>query len=492
MISTLWKYPWFAPEHVTVKERVMLFDVACGLLKALMRQLRGDTNRQTSSASLNIELLQELCCAVMNVPFSTGQKDHVMALMTEYTFDHVVDSVRRSDAGLFSTSWPFEALDKKDGVSIEVLQYYVGLLNKSAPAPQLSLAQRSVLGRSQRNTSPFGLFTIDYATTKLGELTLAAVAQYEWHAVERALRKALRSESQSLIENLENLALTHDQASVSRGRSTSDFMPSAVPKVVSAQEKRATRTVSASAFVESPGRQSASPSTPPRRAGQDNPHLSPAQKLMLQHCIASSPMRAQKSNTGNTQASNQGHSPLMWQLQPAVEHRPLQAAAGAGASSPSSSGQDSDDYSRSIADRNFNLHGLGHNIGVSPPVNRSRAGNPSIGSNTSSTHSFHTAYSEELNQKTPIAGLFSIHDGISENAGAATQGHPQKTFLNPAAAEFPSLGMTMAQPASKKATLNPSAATFSSDFSTWGPIGGAVRPGASTARSWADAAKGPK
>jgi len=497
MISTLWKYPWFAPEHITVKERIMLFEVACGLLKALMRQLRGDTTRQASSASLNIELLQELCCAVMNVPFSAGQKDYAAALMTEYGFEHVVDSVRRSNLGPFADSWPFEALDKTEGVSFESMQYYIGLLYKSSPTPQLSLAQRSVLGRSQRNTSPFGLFTIEYATTKLGDLTLADVAQYEWHAVEVALRKALRSESQSLIENLENLALTHDQVSMSRGRSASDFMPSAAHNNVVAHGKETVRTVSASTITGSPERQSLSPSTPPRYGGQGNPHLSPAQQLMIKHRLASAPILSQQFSSSHAQAVEQAQSPLMWQLQPAVQSHPQQAASGALSSSPSSSSQDSDGHSKSDANRQFSLHGLGHGLGVSPPIKKTRAGNPSIGSNASSTHSFHTAYSEGGGQKAPIAGISSIHDGTAARPTAATHGSTQKSPFNPAAAEFSSPGLIMAQSTFKKASLNPSAATFSSDFSTWGPIGGAGisssrHSGPSAARSWADAARGQK
>ncbi|GAB7344884.1 hypothetical protein MBLNU457_3323t3 [Dothideomycetes sp. NU457] len=487
IISTLWKYPWFAPELITVKERVMLFEVACGLLKALMRSLRGDTTRQSSSANLNIELLQELCCAVFNVPFSAGQKDYAAAMMTEYGFEHVVDSVRRGNLGPFADSWPFEALDKTEGVSFESMQYYVGLLCKSSPAPQLSLAQRSMLGRPQHSTSPFGLFTIDYATPKLGDLVLADVAQYEWNAVEVALRKALRSESQSLIENLENLALTHDQESMSRGRSASDFIPVAIPNNLFAHKQEAVRTVSASTITGSPERHSQSPSTPPRRGGQGNPHLSPAQQLMIKHRLASAPIPSQQLTSSHASAVEQAQSPLMWQLQAATQPHPQQAVSGALSTSPSSSSQGSDGHNKSAGERQFSLHGLGHGLGVSPPKT-THAGNPSTVSTTSSTHSFHTAYSEGAGQKGPTtAGISSMHDPARSGAAA------QKTPWNPAAAEFSSPGLMTAQSTnSKKATLNPSAATFSSDFSTWGPIGSASGSGQGGARSWADAARGPK
>lgn len=458
-----------------------------------MRQLRGDTTRQANTANLNIELLQELCCAVFNVPFSAGQKEHVAALMTEYGFEHVVDSVRRSNLGPFADYWPFQALDKTDGASFESMQYYVGLLYKSSPAPQLSLAQRSMLGRPQRNSSPFGLFTIDYATPKLSDLSLTAVAQYEWNAVEIALRKALRSGSQSLIENLENLALTHDQASMSRGRSASDFMPSAVPNNVMTYGNEALRTVSASTITGSPEHHSPSPSTPPRRGGQGNPHLSPGQQLMIKHRLASAPMPSQQLSSSHAQAVEQAQSPLMWQLSAATQPHPQQAVSGALlSSSPSGSSHASNSPSKSNTDRQFSLHGLGHGLGVSPPSKQARGGNPSIASNASSTYSFHTAHSEGGDQKVAVPGLSSIHDGTSARPDAATLDIAPRTVFNPAAAEFSSPGLNMAQSTSKKATLNPDAATFSSDFSTWGPIGGASGSGATAGRSWADAARGPK
>ena len=122
MISTLYKYPWFANEHVSLKERDMIFDITCNLLRTLMRQLRTAHHRRNEIVpQLTVELLQEFLRAALTVPFSQRQKAVVVDVINEHEHGVLVSSVGYQGLGSLTQAWPFEALDKKPGVQLEVV-----------------------------------------------------------------------------------------------------------------------------------------------------------------------------------------------------------------------------------------------------------------------------------------------------------------------------------------------------------------------------------
>jgi len=122
MISTLYKYPWFAIDYVLVKERDMLFDIACSMLRFLARHLRdARPHPRDGLPQLTVELLQELLCATLTVPFSQNQKLQIVNIMEQLGFRSLVGSAGYQSLGPLSAHWPFRILDMKPGVSMEVL-----------------------------------------------------------------------------------------------------------------------------------------------------------------------------------------------------------------------------------------------------------------------------------------------------------------------------------------------------------------------------------
>jgi len=101
----------------------MLFDITSSMLRHLARHVRNARPRPGQALpQLTIELLQELLCAALTVPFSQTQKLHIVRLIEEEGHGILVESVGYQSLGLWTVHWPFDILDKKPGVSMEVLE----------------------------------------------------------------------------------------------------------------------------------------------------------------------------------------------------------------------------------------------------------------------------------------------------------------------------------------------------------------------------------
>lgn len=172
MISLLWKYPWFSTDLVTIGERGLLFRTTVGLLRVLFRCISTNSN----PAQLSQLLLQELLCAALNVPFSHVQKLEIASTAASAGFAPLVQSTGFTPMANIGAWWPFEALDKKAGVSDAIVGYYAQLLHEAYP----------------NHLSPFGNLPVNYPAEDVRVLPLRIAAAAEWEAMSVALSNVLQ------------------------------------------------------------------------------------------------------------------------------------------------------------------------------------------------------------------------------------------------------------------------------------------------------------
>jgi hypothetical protein len=71
------------------------------------------------------------------------------------------------------------------------IQYYIALLREATTSSALvSLAERSAKGLQTSPSSVFGNVEIEYPKD-IANMSLSAVGEIEWHAIEALLRKVL-------------------------------------------------------------------------------------------------------------------------------------------------------------------------------------------------------------------------------------------------------------------------------------------------------------
>lgn len=77
-------------------------------------------------------------------------------------------------------------------MSLTLKQYYIALLREATTSSALvSLAERSAKGQQGSPLSAFGDINIEYPQD-VSHMSLAAVGEIEWHAIEALLRKVLQ------------------------------------------------------------------------------------------------------------------------------------------------------------------------------------------------------------------------------------------------------------------------------------------------------------
>ncbi|OBT68346.1 hypothetical protein VE03_02897 [Pseudogymnoascus sp. 23342-1-I1] len=181
LISTVLKYPWHKVHDITIGDRDALFQTAMSLCKNLVERI--DTGGQ--DLALNDRLLKRVQRAVLNCcGFSESQKD-------DFAFIFRMTSL---EAGLppHADHWTvFKTIGAKRNWHQDVILYYIALLREATTSSALvSLAERSAKGLQTGALSAFGNIEIEYPKD-LSSMSLSAVGEIEWHAIEALLRKVL-------------------------------------------------------------------------------------------------------------------------------------------------------------------------------------------------------------------------------------------------------------------------------------------------------------
>ncbi|KFY74950.1 hypothetical protein V499_05049 [Pseudogymnoascus sp. VKM F-103] len=181
LISSVIKYPWHKVHDITIGDRDALFQTAIALCKNLIERI--DSGGQ--DLALNDRLLKRVQRAVLNCcGFSESQKD-------DFAFLFRMTSL---EAGLppHADHWSvFKTIGAKRNWNQDVILYYIALLREATTSSALvSLAERSAKGLQTGALSVFGNIEIEYPKD-VSNMSLSAVGEIEWHAIEALLRKVL-------------------------------------------------------------------------------------------------------------------------------------------------------------------------------------------------------------------------------------------------------------------------------------------------------------
>ena len=122
MITTLHKYPWHTPQHVSFRERKLIFDTTLTCFRWLIAFIRRGKDQ-----ALTPILLQELAVAALTCPgFSEQQKSTIVSTMQQGGFGGMAAGsgigVRFGGNSRLSSVLPFQVLAFKAGVSEEVIE----------------------------------------------------------------------------------------------------------------------------------------------------------------------------------------------------------------------------------------------------------------------------------------------------------------------------------------------------------------------------------
>ncbi|KAI9670802.1 MAG: hypothetical protein M1829_004691 [Trizodia sp. TS-e1964] len=180
LISTLWKYPWFDVDHITLEARDLLFDAMKKMITILFENLK----RSHAPIYLNVGLMNGLVLAGLMCPGFNERQKLELTRVAQY---------QGEPFGITKLAyhWPFEVLGRRADVPEDVLKLYAGLLYEASASSIPTLAERSgSIQAGVPNASAFGIFEVDWPEDKKN-LTMAQAANLEWALVEKLLRKAL-------------------------------------------------------------------------------------------------------------------------------------------------------------------------------------------------------------------------------------------------------------------------------------------------------------
>ncbi|KAI5867689.1 hypothetical protein GGS23DRAFT_549474 [Durotheca rogersii] len=115
MISTLKKFPWYMPQHITIKQRHITYSTTAKMIQVLSARLR----KGSSDVHLDALLLDRLVKAAMSCPgFTVSQKDGIA-----YLADMSDSQAMEFNVPRFADKWCHQyVLGPKPGVPADVLE----------------------------------------------------------------------------------------------------------------------------------------------------------------------------------------------------------------------------------------------------------------------------------------------------------------------------------------------------------------------------------
>jgi hypothetical protein len=129
---TIYKYPWFDVEHVTLRERDDLFKVFAKAVDALIEYLcqsggSGNApNRKPSTLPTSNTLKELVVCGLTCPGFSESQKARIIAQLHAHHFGQYASTkgmnITFGGTDEYAANWPFKVLVKKPDVSGELIE----------------------------------------------------------------------------------------------------------------------------------------------------------------------------------------------------------------------------------------------------------------------------------------------------------------------------------------------------------------------------------
>ncbi|KAI0109405.1 hypothetical protein F4776DRAFT_667718 [Hypoxylon sp. NC0597] len=191
LISTLTKMPWYLADRITIKERGYIYATTEKMITLLITRI----NKGEHPTRLTPLLLERLADAAMGCPgFTVMQKDNISSLVNTAEY-----KLRDFHMPRFADGWThLHALSAKPGVPLDVVEYYIALIREETNrvVDRMSIQRKSMLQAQQAQTSDYwGFFWKEIIYPPVGpdfeNMTLADLANREWAAVERCLRRSL-------------------------------------------------------------------------------------------------------------------------------------------------------------------------------------------------------------------------------------------------------------------------------------------------------------
>lgn len=201
MISIMHKYPWFATEHISIRERTSIFSCALVQLRVLISAI----SRGTHPHLLHRGLLQEYLTACLgNAGFSVQQKGYIVNCIANEGYGDLLSMIPYIPVDpMMGSWWAFEVLSKNAHSSDPLLTYVVSLLRSATdPAGDFArLAARNatddsaieVVDGDTAARSSFGHFAVKYPQQNKEKCSLKSAAEAEWRALHEALGRVLPS-----------------------------------------------------------------------------------------------------------------------------------------------------------------------------------------------------------------------------------------------------------------------------------------------------------
>ncbi|KAI0886052.1 uncharacterized protein GGS22DRAFT_179066 [Annulohypoxylon maeteangense] len=150
MISTVKKYPWHMPEHITIKERDCMYDAGLRMVGQLQRRI----SKGEKPERLTPQLLSRLAEAILSCPgFSISQKDNVA-----YRANMPEHKMRDLGQPRFAELWRhLQVLNTKEGVPLDIIEYYIAVVREETTriADFQGISQQQRLLAEQRSTSNY-------------------------------------------------------------------------------------------------------------------------------------------------------------------------------------------------------------------------------------------------------------------------------------------------------------------------------------------------
>ncbi|SZF00782.1 unnamed protein product [Blumeria hordei] len=184
LISTLYKFPWFMVNHITIEDRDLLHRTTMQMLRFLRERVVSDYNNMYLTPMLYKRVWR---AALRCRGFSPSQKDDIV-LLVGLPWEKAQEFGLPPFAAFWKHLWTIGA---HPSAPCDLIMWYIARIREfTADTKQLSLAERAAQGD---NNEPelFGLLHkhIDYGNhAEFKKCTLAQVAEAEWAGMEKILR----------------------------------------------------------------------------------------------------------------------------------------------------------------------------------------------------------------------------------------------------------------------------------------------------------------
>ncbi|KAK3364430.1 hypothetical protein B0T25DRAFT_442365 [Lasiosphaeria hispida] len=196
MISTLKKLPWFAAEHITIRQRWVIYTATMNLIHLLRRGLNEpNPRREKEDSNLTPQLLKRLYTAAMLCPgFSVVQKDNIA-----FAAGWGDANLSQFNQPRFAELWAHQhILVAKPGVPNDLLEWYIAVIREETTrhmGTQSLTYRRNAfqLRDAAQERGYFGFLWLELGfpeATELGKMTLKEVAMREIAMIEGVLSRA--------------------------------------------------------------------------------------------------------------------------------------------------------------------------------------------------------------------------------------------------------------------------------------------------------------